>query len=109
MSGAYNLFYSKIAFMTGKWFQFMYFNPRKFFNHTMTEIILVFSKNKIYIIRQIYNFLNGINLHDCFIIIKQDSNGVTRWYYNSFVAIYSSWRVYMLPCGISLKMFEWSV
>lgn len=56
----------------------MCFSLRKFFNHTVTEIVLVFSKNKIYIIRLIYNFLNGINLHDCFIIIKQDSNGVNR-------------------------------
>ena len=69
----------------------MYFNLCKFFNHTMTEIVLVFSKNKIYIIRLVYNFLNGINLHDCFIIIKQNSNRVNRCYYNSFETIYSSW------------------
>ena len=39
MSGAYNLFYSKIALVTGKWFQFMCFSLCKFFNHTVTEIV----------------------------------------------------------------------
>lgn len=69
----------------------MYLNLCKFLNHTMTEIVLISSKNKLYIIRLIYNFLSGINLHDCFIIIKQDSNRVNRWCYNSFVINYNSW------------------